>query len=1063
MIDFLSGPAPRWFSVAAHRPFVGDLAGGIWRALGSQSPEALADVTFLLPNRRAVRALADALVAASGKTAILLPNMRALGDLDEGEPPFEPGDLSLDLPPAISPQRRRFELAGIVAANQDLIDRELIAVSALDLADALAAFLDACQIEEVEAAGEIDLDALVEGDLALHWRRSVDFLKLATRAWPARLAELGLMDLTARRVALLRRLQARWSVAPPAGVLIAAGSTGSTPATAGLLAAIARAPRGCVVLPGLDLTLADSAWAKVGDQHPQGALKRLLDQAGVARTEVGAWPGSREAIDAGRWRRRIVSEALRPAEETADWLAVIGDINAESPTAIAEGLAGLTLMSARSDDEAAAAAALMLREALETPERTAALITPDAALARRVVAALARWNVTPDSSVGVSLAASPLGVLTSLVARQSADPVDPVTLLAIVKHPLTRLGFAQGDLDGARRALERYALRGPRPGDWASLRTRLTSTPLPPSTALPPGGESTSASPPPLGEGDPEGAEGTAATSTALDLAARLESALVLASAPFSTPLSASPEGENASASSRPLGEGDPEGVGWAAATPADAARALAQCLEALAAGPDGHLGALWAGQAGEAVAAVIASLMEDAAALPPVTPAGFRDLLDGLLTRGETRPGGASHPRLKVLGVLEARLVRSDLTILAGLEEGTWPQPAPIDPFLSRPMRTALGLPAPERRIGLSAHDFAQGACAPKVVLLASQRRGGAPAVPSRWLWRLRTLIGGANLEPPVRPEVLAWTRVLDAPLPDPPPSLRTAVRPRPVPPLAARPRELPVTAVETWIRDPYALYARRILRLRPLDPPDAPVEALARGSAIHKAFERLAGIELGDIDAESEALIRDLIHEELTAAGMPRARMAREIALAANVAPWVLAFERRRRPGAQLLIEQSGRLAFDAPGGPFAVTARADRIEARGRSADILDFKTGTPPSQKVVDAGLSPQLTLTAAILAAGGFANLGPLSPRGLLYVKVSGGRKPGEEMARDGGDAAALASAALAGLKRRLARFDNPREPYTSKAAVQFVNDAGDYDQLARVWEWRVIGESENGE
>jgi ATP-dependent helicase/nuclease subunit B len=348
-------------------------------------------------------------------------------------------------------------------------------------------------------------------------------------------------------------------------------------------------------------------------------------------------------------------------------------------------------------------------------------------------------------------------------------------------------------------------------------------------------------------------------------------------------------------------------------------------------------------------------------------------------------------------------------------------------------------------------------------VVLLATERRGGAPAVPSRWLWRLRTLIAGARLEPPSRPEVLAWARALDAPLPDPPPALRTATRPRPAPPLAARPRQLPVTAVETWIRDPYALYARRILGLRPLDPPDAAVEALARGSAMHKALERLAGHALDDDDVAAHALIAALIEEELAAAGMPQPRMARELALAGNIAPWVLAFERRRRPGARLLIEQSGAMTFAGEGGPFTLTAKADRIEARGGIADILDFKTGTPPSQRMVEVGLSPQLTLTAAILAAGGFAELGPLSPGELLYVKVSGGRKPGEEMARGGGDAAALAAAALSGLKRRLARFDDPAEPYASKAAVQFVNDAGDYDHLARVWEWRVLGETETGE
>jgi ATP-dependent helicase/nuclease subunit B len=375
--------------------------------------------------------------------------------------------------------------------------------------------------------------------------------------------------------------------------------------------------------------------------------------------------------------------------------------------------------------------------------------------------------------------------------------------------------------------------------------------------------------------------------------------------------------------------------------------------------------------------------------------------------------------------------------------------------------MRKALGLPAPERRIGLSAHDFAQGACAPKVVLLSRERRGGAPAVPSRWLWRLRTLIAGAGLDPPAWPEVLSWARTLDAPLADPPAALRTAVRPRPAPPVTARPRELPVTAIETWIRDPYAIYARRILKLRPLDPPDAAVEALARGSAIHKAFERLAGEALSDVDADGHSLIEALIHEELRAAGMPEARMAREFALTANVAPWVLAFERRRRPGARLLVEQSGQMTFAAPAGDFTLTARADRIEARGTWADILDFKTGRPPGKDEVAVGLAPQLTLTAAILAAGGFVDLGPLTPGELLYVRVTGGRKPGEELAR--GDGEALAAAALAGLKRRVARFDDPGSAYVSWAIPKLTTSVGDYDHLARVWEWRVIGEAENGE
>jgi len=471
-MTLLTTPPPRWFTVAPHRPFLADLAAGLWRELAAAGPEALADATVLLPNRRSMRALADAFVACAGGRAVLPPQMRPLGDLDEGEAPFEPGDMALDLPPAIGAQRRRFELAGLVAANAHLLDRRLDAAAALELADALAAFLDAVQIEEVH---DIDLAAAVDGDFAAHWRRSADFLDLALTAWPRRLADLGLMDVAARRVALIRALEARWRTAPPDQVLVAAGSTGSTPAVAGLLAAIAAAPRGIVVLPGVDVSLAETAWraAAADDQHPQGALSRLLATAGVARAAVRPWPGSEEDVSGARWRRRVVNEALRPAELTADWLEVIRELRRETTAAdpIAEGLRGLIEVSARSEDEAAAAAALLLREALETPGRSAALVTADAVLARRTAARLARWGVVADSSVGQPLATSPPGVLALLVAQAIVDPADPVTLLAIVKHPLTRLGFDEVAL----AKLERLALRGPRAPDWETLEARASA------------------------------------------------------------------------------------------------------------------------------------------------------------------------------------------------------------------------------------------------------------------------------------------------------------------------------------------------------------------------------------------------------------------------------------------------------------------------------------------------------------------------------------------------------------------------------------------------------------
>ncbi|HEY8004108.1 MAG TPA: double-strand break repair protein AddB [Phenylobacterium sp.] len=983
MSAFFERAGPRWCTIPAHRPFAQDLARGLFEALAPLGPDALSQAVVLTPTRRGARALADAFVSAAGGRAVLPPQMRPLGDLEAGEPPFEPGDLALDLPTAIDPLRRRFELTRLVAELEPLLPRPFAsAAAALDMADALGSFLDGLQIEEVEIGDR--LAGLVDGELAEHWQVSRIFLEAALELWPRRLDALGVVDVSERRVRLLRRLAELWTTKPPTNVLVAAGSTGTAKATRDLLIAIAHAPRGCVVLPGLDQDLADKAWAKVDVQHPQGALRRLLDRAGVAKAEVALWPASVRAQSAGRWRRRIVNEALRPAEETADWLQVIETLRAEGGKEgldpIAEGLEGLSLVSARTEEEAATAAALLLREALETPERTAALVTPDQLLARRVTAKLARWGVVPDSSVGESLAGCPCGALAGLVARAAVDPLDPVTLLGLLKHPFARLGPAT--------ELERLALRGPRPRNWAELKAKAGKLP------------------------------------DAVAQAARLEAIV--------------------------------EGLAWIEdwEPPALAARRVAAAMEALAAGGDGEL---WAGHGGEAMARLLGALIEDGEGLPAVTARGFADLL-GRLMEGETvRSGGATHPRLRILGAIEARLVGADRLVVAGLEEGVWPAGAPVDPFLSRPMREALDLPSPERRIGLAAHDFAQAACAPEVILLHTERREGAPSVKSRWLWRLETLARGAGLSIPTRPEALAWARGLDEPGPPAP-----AKRPAPIPPVAERPRELAVTRIETLTRDPYAVWARDILRLYPLNRPDEAADARARGTAIHAAFERFAEAWPADLPADPAHEFAALYVQALEDAGLPPEAMAREEALALEAAEWVAALERERRDGRSIHVELKGERTIEAPAGPFKVTARADRIEVTDEGfAHILDYKTGKAPSKREVGSGFSPQLTLTAAILQSGGFKDLGALKPGDLTYLEITGRKPAGKVETRVGaGDESAEAAArALAGLAELVARFDNPLQPYLSRTAPQFVKArVSDYDHLARVFEWSTSGE-----
>jgi ATP-dependent helicase/nuclease subunit B len=1009
-----AGPPPRWFTIPAHRPFLGDLAAGLIDALG---PEGLGDAVVLLPSRRGARALAEAFVDAAGQGALLLPQIRALGDLDEGEPPFEPGELALDLPAAVSPLRRRFELARLVAEHPQDLGRSLDASGALELADALASFLDALELEELGHAERMDkVERLVEGDLAQHWRISAAFLRIVLEAWPERLAELGLIDPAARRVKLLRLLAEQWRERPPEGPLVAAGSTGTAPANADLLAVIATRPLGAVVLPGLDLELADKAWSGASEQHPQGAMKRLLERSGVGRGEVRPWPASGGPTEA-RWRRRLINEALRPAEATDDWIGVIEDLRreaGESADPFAEGLEGLSVVAADGEEEAAVMAALLLRETLETPGKTCALVTPDQGLARRVSARLARWGVEADSSAGTPLANAPVGVLMGLAAEAVVDPDDPVLILALLKQPFARLGRTPEDLDAARRALERHGLRGPRGSAEGWVEARLEAAGRPRAD----GREPDLQQHPPLAD--------------AAALLADLRQALAPAAGPYT----------------------------GATATPAEAARGLAVAMEALAADPDGSLGALWAGPEGEAAAGLLSGLIGESQGLPEVTAPGFHRLVERLLQDETVRAVRASHPRLKILGGIESRLVSADRLVLAGLEEGVWPQGAPIDPFLSRPMRETLGLPPPERRIGLAAHDFAQAACAGEVVLMHTSRRDGAPTVESRWLWRLKTLAKGAGHELPGRTELKAWAAALDQPG-----TFSPAPRPRPSPPVEARPLELPVTGVETWLRDPYATYARYVLKLRPLPRPDEPVEARARGEAVHRALQRFAERHPGAPPPDAEHLIETLLVEALEEAGMPAPAMARERALARGAAGFLARFEQARRQGARLLIEQEGAIDIaTADGRGFRLKARADRIEARGGRADVLDFKTGSPPTKAQVEADLSPQLTLTAAILAGGGFQDLGPVAPGELLYVHVTGGVRQKEPKPVAGpGASSQWADRALEGLKRRIASFARRETSYPSWAIPQFMHlRVGDYDHLARVWEWSVIGEGEEG-
>ena len=970
----------RVYTIGIDRRFADDLAHGLLAGY-RDDPLALADALILVPTRRSVRSLREAFLRATDGKPTLLPRMVPLGDLDDGDwtEVLNEG-AGLELPPAIDGAEREALLTRLVAAFTD-DDGQPIAQSAaqaLGLARELAGLLDELAIDGVPFE---KLEGLVEGNFARHWQHTLKFLAIVGKAWPKILAERGQVDALERRTRAIRAQAARWRTDPPAGPVIAAGSTGSQPATRELLAVIAGLPQGAVVLPGLDRDLDDESWTKLDPTHPQFGLRELLADLGHDRRQVADWPGT----TGDRARRQLISELMRPAETSEAWT---------EPSAAA--LDHVTRADCATPHQEALVIALALRETLEHEGRTAALVTPDRDLARRVAAELRRWNIEVDDSAGQPLIDSaPASLLRGLLAAVDGG-FAPIDLLALLKHPIASLGLSRPALLDAARRLDRKCLRGLKPeSGLAALRDHVDRKKF--------GNESD--------------------RRQVLDLVDRLRAATADLVAHMAD-----------------------------RATPHQLLGATVAAAERVA--PSDRL---WSGAAGEALADALASLGTAWRDHPAIRGSDWPNLFDAMLASAAVRPGFGRHPRLAIWGPLEARLQRADLLILGGLNEGTWPPSVDTGPWINRPMRAALGLPQPERRIGLSAHDFASALAAERVLLTRAEREGGAPTVPSRWLARLDALFEyDRESQAPVpeyiqrgRRSWLAWAEEIDRPEDN---KYTPWPRPAPTPPLEARPSRVSVSGVEQWRRDPYGFYARRILGLEPLDPLQAELGAADRGTALHKALDEFlkaypSGVLPGDALAQFEALGERHL-SQLLAAPAERAfwwpRFKR-------LARWFIATENfRRAAGTRLLAsEAEGALMV----GSLRVEARADRIdEIEPGGWDIIDYKTGRAPSPKELKALFAPQLLLEAAMAEQGGFGKIeGKARAVHCSYWQANGLGQGGSVKVIEDSDKLVAAMVALVG--RMAAHFANPSTPYQALPWPEFSPYFNDYEHLERITEW----------
>ncbi|MBS0475201.1 MAG: double-strand break repair protein AddB, partial [Proteobacteria bacterium] len=841
----------------------------------------------------------------------------------------------------------------------------------------------------------IGFDKLIEeriagivGEQARHWIESTrDFATVLAR-WQAELVERGQIDPPERRNRLFDHAARRWHESPPTIPLVAAGITSASPALAKLLRVVAESPRGAVILPDLDLALDDETWDLLGVAgapegpddppfgerdaltHPQYHLKLLLNRMGINRDEVEPWHRAGLAA-APPERSRAISNLFLPSSASARWVDL---------PAAQRRLAGVRLMNTAHPGEEAQAVAVLIREALEQPERRVALITPDRGLAARVVAHLRRWNIVADDTAGQPLAQTSAGRVLLQLAEIVATSAAPVPLLALLEHPLVRRGEPRAAwLENARKL--DLQLRGPRP--------------LP---GLPPL---------------------RAAADKAGEVVREWWSEVEAIIAPL---------------------------LDW----PEEIS--LAETLDRLAVAGEALCGAdLWANADGRALAALVEELRGAAAEVgtmlaPDDLPAVLRDAMDSVAVR----PPWGGHPRVAIYGLLEARMSRADLVICGGLTEGSWPASPGAEPLLPPAVLRALGVPSGEFRIGLAAHDLAGALGAPEVVLSWADRDEGAPVIPSRFVLRVEALLGElAEAHRETRAVELA--RALDLASPTPP-----YPRPAPLPSAAQRDVALAVTAIDRLRSDPYQFYAQAILGLRALDPLDAEPSAAWKGTLVHAVLDRWhkAGGGPGELLAlAGEELAAMQAHPLVRTLWWPRLARALEWIDAQIAAD---ALEGRR----VLVSEQKGQMEVDG----VRVHGRADRIDARANgNLVVVDYKTGGPPSGRMVENGFALQLGVLALIARDGGFAGVAG-EPDGFEYWSLA--------RTRDGDDFGYVSEPVLDGKKKSglprdefldridaylrdaIARWIKGEEAFTARLNPD-IGGYNDYDQLMRLDEWQT--------
>ncbi len=905
----------------------------------SSSPLDIAQMQVILPTKRAVKTVKETFLKQAENTPLLLPKLTALYDLDV---------LEENIKPAMSYIERLILLTRLCQKkpNVDTMDQ------ALTIALSLSSLLD--EFYQYETSFD-DLEKIVPDlDLAEHWNKTIVFLDIIRKVWPALLNERGLIDEQDRKIKLINAFTNKIKQNPPSHQIIMAGFDGAIPAVSNLINELNKLDNTLILLQGLNNELTDEDLKYIDENHYQYNFKKLLKTLKMFPPEI------QNLSDELVLREELITEALRPAEQVEEWRTLNFSENV---------LNNITRIDCESINEEALAIALILRETLETPKKTAALITNDRMLARRVILEMKRWGIELDDSAGTPLHHTPVGVYLSLIAEIGKERTSQSLWLALLKHPLSADLMMPNELRLLIKQQEKEAREKQVPLNL-SLHTdfkRFLSF---------------------------------FETNEPVEFNQILEEHLKIAQ-------------ELATSQDRTGEE------------------------------------RLWQSEAGQEAYNLFIKLKEFGSLFGAVSPADYPNMINIFLSKINVRSRYGMHNRLDILGPIEARLTHPDVCIIAGLNEGSFPILSDTGPWLSRQMRKALKLPALENKIATQSMDFAHCFSSPEVYLTRSVKSEGSQTIPSRFISRLEAVLNASQIQWPIKnPD---YARLLDKSE-----VFEQVTRPAPTPPVETRPTKLSVTNIELLMKNPYAIYAKYILKLLPLKDIDDIQENLLYGSCLHQALELFFKERPFSSDAD---WLKEKTISLLKENNFPQSALPLYEEKISKIADFVIREQVDRKPLThQILIEQKGEISFLLKDGSlFTLTGKADRIDdLNNNTFEIIDYKTGTLPTGNEIESGLSPQMTLEAVILREKGFEGLKATKDIKLNYWRLNGKRSGGEiipipsKSAKK--DVSALIDEAYTGVQEILNKYRDKTTPYTASPRPDKIK-FNDYALLSREKEW----------